>query len=105
MEEYYVGAKELAALFNECHAVSTLPLEPVSNMFHVHISTPKESLESVLIEIYKETDIGITGRLKEGDHTCSFEVSIGDQYTNIPSSKVKEVFLMLDQKLKQINCY
>ena len=36
MEQYYEGAKELASFYNQCEEAFTLPLEPVSNMFHVH---------------------------------------------------------------------
>lgn len=36
MKQYYEEAKELAGFFNQCHAVSTNPLKPVSNMFDVH---------------------------------------------------------------------
>ncbi|WP_394139859.1 hypothetical protein [Cytobacillus oceanisediminis] len=58
-----------------------MPLEPVSNMFHVHFHYPKEKVEDVLIQIHKETGIGITGYLREIDESnCYFEVSLGDLY-------------------------
>ena len=81
MDHYYAEAKELAASFNLCHAVSTKPLVPVSNMFHVHFNFPKDKVESLLVEIYDSTGIGFTGWLAEiNDKECYFEASIGDQY-------------------------
>lgn len=101
MGQYYEQAQELAALFNSCHKVSTLPEVPVSNMFHVHFAVPKEQMEHTLIEVYEETGVGLTARLKETDaHSCSFELSIGDQYGSIPKAKVKAAFERLDRRIK-----
>ena len=101
MEQYYESAKELAALFNSCPFVQTIPAVPVSNMFHVHIARSKEQLEAVLKEIYYKTGIGLTSYLKEiNQSTSSFEVSIGDQYISIPKDKLQEVFHILQVKLK-----
>lgn len=102
MGQYYEEAKELAALFNSCANVSTLPLEPVSNMFHVHFGLPLERMEQLLIRLYEETGIGLTGRLKEtGAKSCSFELSIGDLYGSIPKDKVKETFERLDRLMQE----
>ena len=99
MEQYYEDAKELAELFNSCHAVSTLPLVPVSNMFHVHFHAPKEKVEALLIEIYEETGIGLTSYLKVvTENSCSYEVSVGYQYATLSKKKVKEVFQLLERK-------
>jgi threonine aldolase len=103
MKQYYEDAKELAALFNQCHAVSTKPLVPVSNMFHVHFDVPKQYLEPILIEIYKQTGIGLTGNIKElGEKTCYYEVSIGDRYANIPKEELKRVFQILDERMREV---
>jgi len=103
MAQYYQEAKELAGLFNQCHAVKTLPLEPVSNMFHVHFNIPKEKLETCLVKLYGESGIGFTGNLKEsGEDTCFYEVSIGDRYGKIPKEDLKKVFQMLDERLQDI---
>jgi threonine aldolase len=100
MEQYYTEAKELAGFFNHCLGVTTLPLVPVSNMFHVHFGFPKEEIESVLVELYEETCIGFTGTLQEvRDNECSFEVSIGDQYENIPREELRNLFEMLASRL------
>ncbi|HLO12932.1 MAG TPA: aminotransferase class I/II-fold pyridoxal phosphate-dependent enzyme, partial [Pseudoneobacillus sp.] len=73
MGQYYKEAKELAGLFNNCHAVSTLPLEPVSNMFHVHFHVPKGKVEEILVKLYEETGIGLTGNLREvNEETCYY---------------------------------
>jgi threonine aldolase len=99
MEQYYEEAKELAGFYNQCRAVATKPLVPVSNMFHVHINIPKEKLESILISIYKETGIGLTTYVKEtSETTCYYEVSIGDRYSNIPKDEIRKVFQLLDER-------
>ena len=104
MNQYYEDAKELAELFNSCHAISTLPMEPVSNMFHVHFHAPKEQIESVLIEIYETTGIGLTSYLTETtEEACSYEVSIGDQYAALPKEKVNQVFKLIDEKMRELN--
>ncbi|RNB83393.1 low specificity L-threonine aldolase [Brevibacillus fluminis] len=101
MGQYYDNAKELAGSFNQCHGVETRPVEPVSNMFHVHISSPKELVEPLLISIYESTGIGLTGNLRENDSGgCYFELSVGDQYDHIPKEGLQKVFLQLDEGLK-----
>lgn len=100
MEQYYQDAQELAALFNACPEVTTMPVIPVSNMFHVHIHVSKEKLEPLLVEVYDKTGIGITSYLKEvNDQTYSFETSLGDQYAAIPKEKLKQMFQLLEEKL------
>ncbi|AHV95160.1 threonine aldolase family protein [Paenibacillus sabinae] len=100
MERYYDGARELAGFFNKCHQITTLPEVPVSNMFHVHVSLPKERLEPLLVEIYEETNVGITHVLREnGESSCFFEVSIGDRYALIPREELQRAFALLNEKL------
>ncbi|AWB43027.1 low specificity L-threonine aldolase [Paenibacillus sp. CAA11] len=103
MEQYYEEAKELAKLFNGCHAVSTLPAEPVSNMFHAYFAVPKEVVEPILIEVCEETGVGIAAYLAEREgNRCTYEVSIGERYANVPKDRLREAFKLLDEKLKQI---
>lgn len=103
MGQYYEESKELAEFFNNCENVSTLPQRPVSNMFHVHFHVAKESLVSLLADIYKETGIGITGNLREtGEDSCYFELSIGDNYGNIPKEQIEKVFGLLDERIKAL---
>lgn len=100
MGQYYEKAKELAAYYNQCPSARTKPLVPVSNMFHVHFDVAKEDLEPILIDIYKETGVGLTGYLRETDETsCNYEVSIGDQYDKVPKEKIEKVFELLIEKL------
>jgi threonine aldolase len=100
MEQYYEEAKELAGFYNQCRAIATKPLVPVSNMFHVHIDMPKDKLEPILIAIYKETGLGLTTYLKEfSETTCYYEVSLGDRYSNIPKAEIRKVFQMLDERV------
>ncbi|WP_066066725.1 threonine aldolase family protein [Neobacillus soli] len=102
--QYYNEAKKLAEFYNQCHAVSTRPSEPVSNMFHVHFDAPKEEIEAILIEICQTTDVGLSGYIREVSKTTSFyEVSIGDLYAHIPNEKLKKVFRLLEEKMKEIS--
>lgn len=102
MKQYYLEAKELAGYYNQCHDISTLPLEPVSNMFHVHFDAPIEEVEATLTDLYQQTGIGLTGYLREGANaTTNYEVSIGDLYGQIPKEKLKNVFQLLDEKLNE----
>ncbi len=101
MDQYYKEAKELAGFYNECHRVSTRPAEPVSNMFHVHFKAPKETMESLLAELYEETGIGLSGHIREvNEQTSYFEVSVGDLYGKVPEEKLKAVFQKLDEKMR-----
>lgn len=103
MGKYYEETKELAGFFNQCQSVSTKPIEPVSNMFHVYFDSPKEKLESILVAIYEATGIGLTGHIREIDEkACFYEVSIGDRYDNVPKEGLRKVFQMLDEKMKGI---
>jgi threonine aldolase len=102
MAQYYTEAKELAALFNACDKVSTLPEVPVSNMFHVHFALSKEQAELILIEVCAQTGVALAARLKEtGANSCYYELNIGDLYGGISKTKLKEAFGLLDQLLKE----
>lgn len=102
MTQYYHDALELAVFFNSCEAVSTIPPLPVSNMFHVHIQASREKVEPILIELYEETSFGLTGYLKEvTQKSCCFEVNVGNQYAILSKEKLKQVFQLLDEKLRK----
>jgi threonine aldolase len=102
MERYYEEAKELAGFFNQCHGVETIPAKPVSNMFHVHFQAPKEKVEPILASIYAATGMGLTPSIRAyNETTCYYEVSIGDQYSNVPKDGIRNVFQMLDEKMRE----
>ncbi|PID23255.1 low specificity L-threonine aldolase [Sporosarcina sp. P3] len=104
IEQYFEDAKELARYFNSCHDVSTVPEIPVSNMFHVHFHQAKEQVVSVLIEVQRETGVGITGNLVEIDEdSCSVEVSLGDLYAEIPKEILRRTFELLDEKMMELS--
>lgn len=101
MGQYFEAAKELAELFNSCHGVTTLPLMPVSNMFHVHFHQAKEQVASILTEVQQATGIGFTSYLVEIDEkSCYYEVSLGDLYAELPKEDVTKAFQLLDEKMK-----
>lgn len=103
MAEYYAHARELAALFNACEGVSTLPVVPVSNMFHLHFAQPMERMMAVLTEVHGETGIGISGYLNALDEErCGFEVSLGDQYGLFTKNEIDHLFAVLREKMKSI---
>lgn len=106
MDQYYRDAIDLAKRFNSCHAVTTMPVVPVSNMFHVHFDASKEEMENILKEIMETSNVGISGYVREtGDHSCYFEVSLGDQYERIKEDNLNTLFEMLNERMEKIrNC-
>lgn len=104
MEQYYKDAQELAGYFNRCEAISTLPKEPVSNMFHVHFELPKEKVEPILKHVYHEAGLGMVAYLKDNSAGgCYSEISIGDRYTDIPRERLDKAFHMLAQKMAEVS--
>ena len=102
MDRYYREALDLAARFNGCRAVRTLPAVPVSNMFHVHFGLPKAEAEAALVETAERTGVAFTAYLKEtGEAGCSFEFSIGDRFANVPREVLDEAFAVLDARLSE----
>jgi len=100
MQQYYEEAQQLAGLYNTCPGTWTLPKVPVSNMFHVHMNLRQEQAKSILLSLYEDTGIGLTGNLKAtGETTCSFEVSIGDSYELVPELELVHAFGLLKKKL------
>lgn len=104
MGQYYEEAKELAARYNQCFSVTTLPAEPVSNMFHVHIALPKTVVEPILTDVGAAIGIGLTSYVREVDEaSIYYEVSIGDQYGRIPKDKLDALFVLLNEKLRTVS--
>ncbi|MED5021015.1 beta-eliminating lyase-related protein [Paenibacillus chibensis] len=102
MAQYYEEARELAALYNACEGVSTLPEVPVSNMFHVHFRLPEERMAPILSGVIGATGVGLTAWLRHtGESSCSFEISIGDRYAGVPKDKLHEAFRLLDEEMKK----
>lgn len=103
MGQYHEDAKELAELYNACTSITTLPEVPVSNMFHVHFNQSKEIIEPILLDLYNQTGIGLSGHLRViDDHSCYFEVSIGDQYADVPKLELEKMFKELQDRLNKI---
>jgi threonine aldolase len=98
MEQYFEGAKELAAHFNQGNKMKTLPSVPVSNMFHVHFNASIGMIESILVNIHQETNIGFTANLRETSEGCYFELSVGDQFSKIPKELLIKAFQILEEQ-------
>lgn len=103
MEQYYKDAVELAGMYNSGIAgISTRPVVPVSNMFHVHAAMPKEIFEKILIAVCEETGIGLSGNVRDAEEGASYyEVSLGDRYSAIPKDRLRQAFERLHEKVKQ----
>ncbi|GEC91687.1 threonine aldolase family protein [Brevibacillus brevis] len=100
--QYYEHAKELAEFYNQCQGISTRPVVPVSNMFHVHADLPKEELERIMLSLSEETGIGFTHYVRQdGESSSSYEVSIGDRYAMIPKEELVLAFEKLNQKIAE----
>lgn len=100
MMQYYEEARELAALFNGCPSVRTVPAEPVSNMFHVHAERSKSAFESALQAVCRRTGIGLSSWVKAtGEHSSAFEATVGDRYAGVPKDKLREAFTVLGEEL------
>ncbi|MCR2805927.1 threonine aldolase family protein [Paenibacillus soyae] len=101
MGRYYEEAKELAAYYNGCHALKTIPRVPVSNMFHVHSDLDKEQLEAAILEATRETGVGFASSIREREGGgCYYEVSIGDRYAEVPQNALQQAFQALGRKLR-----
>ncbi|MHA6482552.1 threonine aldolase family protein [Paenibacillus sp. strain BS8-2] len=102
MAHYHRDAVELASMYNSCEGVWTMPVVPVSNMFHVYFDAPKAKVEAVLAEIAMESGVGMARVLQDkGETSCSYEVSLGDLYSDIPNDALNEAFKLLDNKLRR----
>jgi hypothetical protein len=72
-------------------------------MFHVHIEAPKDKLEAAFAAVHNKTGIGLTSYVREvTEHSCNFEVSIGDLYSQVPKEELRTAFALLNQSLKEI---
>lgn len=101
MEQYFESAKALAAKYNACAGITTLPELPVSNMFHVHINKPKERAAEILADVQRECGVGLSGYVREIDsNNCYFEVSLGDSYPAAPNDDVDQAFRLLNEKMQ-----
>lgn len=102
MAQYYEEAKELAKLYNQCPGVKTIPENPVSNMFHVHMNLPEKELEPILVRIYETTGIAFTSYLQQNGSSCSYETNTGDNYAELPKEKLRAAFSQLEKEISKI---
>ncbi len=102
MPQYHQEAKDLAASFNQYDNMATRPLVPATNMFHVYLDYSKEWVERALVNMYAKSGVGFTTRVTpRGDQTCSFEVSVGDNYEEIPPHRLQESLRVFFEELSR----
>ncbi|MBF8153066.1 aminotransferase class I/II-fold pyridoxal phosphate-dependent enzyme [Exiguobacterium sp. TBG-PICH-001] len=101
MAEYHASAKELASSLNAISGISTRPLEPVSNMFHLYFKAEKAVVEEKLIEIQSHGKVGIAGYLVEKDGGCATEVNIGDSFLALTPDERETVYRQLTEAFSE----
>ena len=101
MAEYHAAAKELASSLNAISGISTRPLEPVSNMFHLYFKAEKAVVEEKLIEIQSNGKVGIAGYLVEKDSGCATEVNIGDRFLALTPDERETVYRQLTEAFSE----
>ncbi len=101
MAEYHTAAEELAVKLNAIPGISTRPLEPVSNMFHLYFKEEKSVVEERLIEIQSHGKVGIAGYLVEKDSGCATEVNIGDSFLALTPDERETVFRQLTEAFSE----
>lgn len=97
MTTYHAVAKELARRLNAIPGISTRPLEPVSNMFHLDFNGTKRDVEEQLIQIHQSTGIGIAGYLVEKGPFCATEINVGDSALSISDEELETVYRQLTE--------
>lgn len=101
MAEYHAAAKELAVRLNAIPGISTRPIEPVSNMFHLFFKEEKAVVEEKLIEIQSRGKVGIAGYLVEKDCGCATEVNIGDSFLALTPDEREMVYRQLTEAFSE----
>jgi len=101
MAEYHAAAKELASSLNAISGISTRPLEPVSNMFHLYFKAEKAVVEEKLIEIQSNGKVGIAGYLVEKDSGCATEINIGDSFLALTPDERETVYRQLTEAFSE----
>ncbi|TCI48487.1 MULTISPECIES: low specificity L-threonine aldolase [unclassified Exiguobacterium] len=98
MGTYYEHAKALATRFNALDGVWTTPDVPVTNMFHLHMNGDAETVSNWIERVQTETGIGITGYVVPHDSHCSTEISVGDAFLDIDTSRLDKLFEVLSHQ-------
>ncbi|HCD60048.1 MULTISPECIES: threonine aldolase family protein [Exiguobacterium] len=101
MAEYHAAAKALARRLNAIPGISTRPLEPVSNMFHLYFKAEKKVVEEKLIAIQLQGPVCIAGYLVEKDIGCATEINIGDSFLALTPDERKTVFRQLTEAFSE----
>jgi len=97
MDHYYKNATALARRFNSLDNYRTVPLIPVTNMFHVHMAkSNNQSLENLMAAM-EISGIGVTAMVINRENEGGFfEVSIGDAYDEISDESLAKLFEQLE---------
>ena len=97
MATYHAVAKQLARRLNAIPGISTRPVEPVSNMFHLDFNGTKRDVEEQLVQIHQSTGIGIAGYLVEKGSVCATEINVGDSALSISDEELETMFRQLTE--------
>lgn len=101
MAKYYAVAKELASRLNAIPGISTRPVEPVSNMFHLYFEAEKAVVEEKLIAIQSQGSVGIAGYLVEKEKGCATEINIGDSFLALTPDERETVYRQLTEAFSE----
>lgn len=98
MQEYYSNAKALAGSFNGISYAYTVPEVPMTNMFHLYFRKNADEMEKILSEICKDSSVSLTGKVLSLEKELSkIEISIGDNYLEIPQNWIEQLILKLKE--------
>lgn len=99
IQEYYSNAKKLAGLFNGISYAYTVPEVPVTNMFHLYFTKNADEVKKILSIICEESSVSLAGKvLSLEDELSKIEISIGDNYLEIPQNLIEKIILKFKEQ-------
>ncbi|KOP29104.1 threonine aldolase [Exiguobacterium sp. BMC-KP] len=101
MAEYHAAAKALASRLNAIPGISTRPVEPVSNMFHLYFEAEKAVVEEKLTAIQSHGKVGIAGYLVDKHTGCATEINTGDSFLALTPAERETVYRQLTEAFSE----
>lgn len=96
MERYYQKAIEIAKIFNSFSQVSTKPLVPQTNMFHVEVQGSVTKVQKKLVQIATQEGIKVIPPPKQlTDSSYQFEFSVGDESLKYDKDQFEKLLNLL----------